>query len=386
MKDLLSRYRQKAQASMFEAEALPFAVYHDKGVSELEADKVFRCDWNFVCAEQALAEAGSYYAFELAGEAIVIIRGQDDNLRAMSNNCRHRGTLLLDEGFGVAGKSISCPYHAWTYDDKGSFKGAPMPGKVTIDKQAHCLVQFRLETWHGLLFVNLDEQADALSERFKGIEKYISIYQLERFNSYSPGEQEHWQANWKVVMENALESYHIFKVHKETLETLSPTKLAYYVAGSASWTITGGKLVDDAGKISKWLRGKYPPAYDHYQVIVLPPSLVMILDYGSLSWLHVLPEGDETCVIRSGSIFPKSVFKEDQQSQAFTQAFFQEDKWICERVQKGMHSKIGKGGKLVEMERSVVDFHQYLAARLFAADTDDFYEDENAGLFIGEGE
>ncbi|WDE10276.1 aromatic ring-hydroxylating oxygenase subunit alpha [Thalassomonas haliotis] len=385
MEDLLGRYRQEAQASLFEAKALPFEVYHNRDIAELEAERIFRSDWNFVCAGQALADVGSYYAFELAGEAIVIIRGQDNQLRAMSNNCRHRGTPLLDEGFGEVGKSISCPYHAWTYDDKGTFKGAPTSGKVTLDTAAHCLPQFRLETWYGLLFINLDSQAASLSERFQGIEKYISIYQPERFNGYKPGEQEHWRANWKVVMENALESYHIFKVHKETLETLSPTKLAYYVAGSASWTITGGKLVDDAGKLTKWLRGKYPAAYDHYQVIVLPPSLVMILDYGSLSWLHILPDGAECCLVRSGSIFPKSVFKEDLQSQAFTHAFFQEDKWICQRLQKGMHSKIGKGGKLVEMERSVVDFHQYLAAMLFAAGTDDFYEDENAGLFIGEG-
>ncbi|WDE07099.1 aromatic ring-hydroxylating dioxygenase subunit alpha [Thalassomonas viridans] len=384
MQDLLNAYRQEAQAGLFEAKALPFAVYHDREIAELETNKVFRCDWNFACAEQALADAGSYYAFDLAGEAVVIIRGQDKQLRAMSNNCRHRGTPLLDEGFGEVGNNISCPYHAWTYDDKGNFKGAPMPGQVTLDKQAHCLPQFRLESWQGLLFINLDSQAQPLSERFSGIEEYIAVYQPERFNSYGGGEVEHWRANWKVVMENALESYHIFKVHKETLEPVTPTKLAYYVAGSAAWTITGGKLVDDVGTLTKWLRGKYPRAYDHYQLIFLPPSLVMILDYDSLSWLHVLPDGPETCVIRSGTIFPESLFKEDQASQAFTRAFFREDKKICERVQKGMHSKIGKGGKLVEMERSVVDFHQYLAAMLFAAETDDFYEDENAALFLGE--
>ena len=384
MEELLRRYRQEAQAGLFEAKALPFEVYHDREIAKLEAEKVFRSDWNFVCAEQALADVGSYYAFELAGEAIVVIRGQDNELRAMSNNCRHRGTPLLDDGFGEVGSSISCPYHAWTYDDRGNFKGAPMPGKVTLDKQAHCLPQFRLESWCGLLFVNLDNQAPSLSERFKGVEKYTAVYQTERFNSYSGDEVEHWQANWKVVMENALESYHIFKVHKETLETLSPTKQACYVAGSAAWTITGGKLVDNAGTIAKWLRGKYPPAYDHYLLLALPPSLVMILDYNSLSWLHILPDGPEACIVRSGAVFPKSLFKEEQQSLAFTQAFFQEDKWICERVQKGMHSKIGKGGKLVEMERSVVDFHQYLAAMLFDADTDDFYEDEAAALFTGE--
>jgi phenylpropionate dioxygenase-like ring-hydroxylating dioxygenase large terminal subunit len=175
-------------------------------------------------------------------------------------------------------------------------------------------------------------------------------------------------------------------VHKQTLETVAPTKLAYYVAGSAQWTLTGGKNVDDSGKLAKWLRGKYPEAYDHYLVISLPPSFVAILNYQSLSWIHVLPADSGHSVIRSGAIFAKSMFKEDKQSKAFTAAFFAEDKWICERVQRGMHSTLGKGGKLVELEQSVVDFHQYLAAKLFDTKVDDFVEGDNAKIFKRQGE
>ena len=381
MNTLLSQYQKLAAASLGEATALPFAVYHDEEVAKLEREKIFSKDWVFACAEQAIANPGDYFAFDLAGEAITILRGQDGELRAMSNNCRHRGTLLLDDGFGHAGKRITCPYHSWTYDDKGDLKAVPFPGKVNVDKKEHCLPQFQLEIWSGLLFINLDKEAAPLSQRLMGIDKYTAVFDTQRFDSYSSGVLEHWDSNWKLAMENAAEGYHVFKVHKDTLETVGPTKTAYNIAGSAEWTITGGKSADNSSKLMKWFRGDYPEAYDHYFTIILPPSFVAILTYDSLSWIHMLPNGPDKCVVRSGAIHEKSAFKEDKQSKEFTAAFFAEDKWISERAQRGMHSKIGKGGKLVEMELSVVHFHQYLASRLFGAPIDDFYEGENAKIF-----
>ena len=158
MNTLLSQYQKLAAASLDEATALPFAVYHDEEVSKLEAGKIFSKDWIFACAEQAIANPGDYFAFDLGGEAITILRGPDGELRAMSNNCRHQGTLLLDDGFGHAGKRVTCPYHAWTYDDKGDLKAVPFPGKVNVDKKEHCLPQFQLEIWSGLIFINLDKE------------------------------------------------------------------------------------------------------------------------------------------------------------------------------------------------------------------------------------
>ena len=381
MSALQDQYRDAAGASLSDAHSLPFAVYHDRQIHELEMENIFRNEWVVICAERELPESGDYYAFDLAGEAIAIVRGKDHQLRALSNNCRHRGTQLLDDGFGKIEKMIVCPYHAWAYDDQGELKGAPFPGNVVIEKSAHCLPQFNLDICLGLVFINIADHPRPLSERMQGLEGYAGIFQPEQFDSAIPGATEHWEANWKLAMENAMESYHLFKVHKETLETVTPTKQAYYVAGSADWTLTGGKMVDHAGKISKWLRGNYPEAYDHYLLVSLPPSFVGIMTYDSFGWLTVLPTDNEHCTIRAGATVPSSSGSEDTQSQEFTAAFFAEDKWICERVQKSMHSKKGYGGKLVEMERVVVDFHQFLAARIFGAGTDGFYEPSEPTVF-----
>lgn len=379
--DLFTSYQTRAQVSLPEAESLPFAVYHDPQVYSLETQQVFRQEWIFVCAEQQLSEAGDYFAFSLAGEALALIRGKDGDLRALSNNCRHRGTPLLDEGFGSIEKLIVCPYHAWAYDDQGRLKGAPFTGDVKLNKDKHCLPQFQIDTWMGLVFINLSENPRPLIERLQGLKEYLDIFEPERFKQAYAGGEECWNANWKLAMENAMESYHLFKVHKQTLETVTPSKEAYYVAGSSEWSLSGGKMLDTRSAIGKFFSTSYPEAYDHYLLISLPPSFVGIITYESFDWIQVLPGGPETCVVRAGGMAETSSKKTDKMTQNFVDAFFAEDKWICERVQKGMHSHYGSGGQLVSMEKILVDFRQYLSSRLFQTSPDNFIETAEASRF-----
>lgn len=379
---LLSSYQASAQDCLPQAQCLPFVVYHDPSIYQLEAQKIFHQEWVFVCAQQQLANPGDYFAFTLAGEALAIIRGEDNTLRALSNNCRHRGTPLLDEGFGQLEKLIICPYHAWAYDDLGKLKAAPFTQDTPIDKAQHCLPQFHLECWMGLIFVNLADQPAPLSHRLEGLEKYLSIFEAQRFGECYESGAENWQANWKLAMENAMESYHLFKVHKDTLETLTPSKQAYYVAGSHNWSLNGGKMVDKRGKIMKFLSGDYPEAFDHYLLISLPPSFVGIINYDSFDWIQILPNGAQSCSVRAGGMAKSANRQVDKGTQDFVSAFFSEDKFICERLQKGMHSSHTKGGSLVGMEQILIDFRQFLGRCLFKSTPEEFSKTPEAQRFF----
>ena len=381
MSKLLEQYRTIASQPPGEAQSLPFPVYHHEEIFQYESESLFRREWLFVCCEREIPNSGDYFALEVCGESIVVLRGSDGKLRALSNICRHRGTQLLDDGFGSTGKLIVCPYHAWSYDQQGELKVAAMTKAGEVERDKHCLPHFGLEVHLGLVFINLDPNPGSLSERFEGINEFTGHYQPEQFDTVIPGEIETWQANWKLAMENAMESYHLFKVHRETLETVTPSKLAYYIAGSPEWSLTGGKMLDDSGSLAKWFRGDYPEVYDHYLLISLPPCFVGILTYDSLGWISVLPKDSRKCQIRSGALSRESLGGEDSQSRAFTKAFFAEDKWICERVQQSMYSRLGRGGQLVEMERIVVDFHQYLATRLFDETCGSFHDNSKNTVF-----
>ena len=382
MNTQLEAYRTLAAASLEDAHSLPFSAYSDAAIWQLEAQKIFHREWVFVCSKQQLPKAGDFFALRLAGEALVIIHGHDGQLRALSNICRHRGTPLLPEGFGNVEKYVVCPYHGWAYEQSGELKAVPMAGAVQVDKKKHCLPEFLLESWHGLLFVNLSSDASPLMARLEGIDEYIAGFEIDRFVKGQQGNKETWASNWKLAMENAMESYHLFKVHEQTLETTTPTRDAYYIAGNAKWTLTGGKMKSDQSKLLKWLSGDYPEMYNHYVLISLPPSFVGILTYESFDWIQVLPVNERESVIYSGGIAESLKNYDDRYVRELTQAFFAEDKEICERVQTGMESRFSSGGKLVEMERIVVDFHQFLASRLFSFQPDDFYQTEQADLFL----
>ncbi|MFT5705917.1 MAG: phenylpropionate dioxygenase-like ring-hydroxylating dioxygenase large terminal subunit [Oceanospirillaceae bacterium] len=345
------------------ARALPLSSYIDSDIHHLEREKLFAGGWLFTCPADKLTENSSFFACNLAGEPIAIIRAEDGVLRALSNSCRHRGTPLLDAGFGQLKGNISCPYHAWSYNAQGEFKGAPMCGKVTIDAQQHSLPQFAVEVFLGLVFVNFDSQAVPLSQQCEAVNSYAQAFEPERFNKSSLSPAENWQTNWKIIFENAAESYHLFKVHPQTLERSSPTKKTYYVAGNSSFSLTGGELT--LGVLDKlWLSGS-PKVWQHYLLIALPPSIVMVLNYESLSWININPLDSENSTVNAGYLSVKSMDSENRKEAAFTQAFFAEDKAICERLQQAALSCCNTGGTLVEMEQVLVDFHHYLAKNMF---------------------
>ena len=357
-----------AAAPLDTARSLPFEAYTDEEIFDAEARAIFAKEWVFVCMDGELPTAGSYFAITLANEPIVVLRGDDGELRSLSNICRHRGTVLLDDGFGEVDKYITCPYHAWAYDKGGALKAIPYNDAIAVDREEHQLTSFRVSVWNGLVFVNLDPNAPELHERLAGIDELLRLFQPETYDQVSSGEVEVWQTNWKLAIENAVESYHLFKVHEATLEVVSPTRDAYYIAGSSEWSLTGGATSFRQSQDGNEL-------YGHYVLVALAPSFVGVLSYGSFGWLSAHPIDAQTTQIRSGSTYVGDSLGRDE---AFTQQFFAEDQDICERVQKGMRARLSSGGKLVDMERVVVDFHQFLASRLGGGSASPRFEDESA--------
>ncbi|MBE5075099.1 aromatic ring-hydroxylating dioxygenase subunit alpha [Erythrobacteraceae bacterium E2-1 Yellow Sea] len=387
--NLIQQVKDITSEGLETAHSLPFGAYSDAEFYNLEMEKIFKDDWVFVCNEGEVSQHGDYYAFTLANEPVVVIRGKDNELRAMSNVCRHRGTPLNDEGFGNA-KRMVCPYHAWTYTDSGKLLGVPHPGTIDIKKEEHCLPHFKLESWHGLVFINLNNNAAPLAERYAGMDKYLKRYNLNKFVHGQGGEDEEWQTNWKLAIENGIESYHLFKVHQKTLEPTLPTKHAFYIEGGSEWTLTGGDVTNTGvGPMTSAVLNAITPEktkrlWNHYVVISLPPNFAGLLIGDTLGYIAVRPGTAGKSYIRAGSISSSRVIGDmfgyiragsisssrgsesalDLES-GFTQAFLAEDKWICERNQRSMNSKVGKPGKLVELERVVVDFYHYLNSRLF---------------------
>jgi len=367
-----------AQAPMSLAQSLPFEAYTSEAFYAQEEKHIFQDEWVFVCHEKQLASKGAFMTLTLLNESILIVRGSDEKLRALSNSCRHRGTKLTCESKGECKKFV-CPYHAWSYGDDGRVQGTPFAEKGEVDKQAHKLHEFNLEIWQGLVFINLSGTAKPLGDRYKKVEKYLEQFNYTACTKAFEAPREQWDCNWKLAVENGIESYHLFMVHQETLETVTPTKEAFYLEGGKDFSITAGKMKSSTGKLTQWLLGENKES-DHYVLLFLAPNLIAILSYESLTWISIFPTGTNSCEVHVAGVnaYGSQGSKEEQE---FSQAFLAEDKEICEMVQGNMYSHYAKGGKLLEVERIVVDFHHYLANRVFKSEVEGYYVSEEAISF-----
>jgi phenylpropionate dioxygenase-like ring-hydroxylating dioxygenase large terminal subunit len=198
------------------ARTLPPWCYIDPEFHRREIELCFRPNWHFVGHESEVPARGDYISLDLAIGPALVVRDADGSVRAFANTCRHRGARLIAAGQGTC-KTISCPYHAWTYSLSGDLRGAPsmneMPG---FDRQDWGLIAVRLDTFGGFLWVTANPDAPAL-------EAYLGDF-AERFRCYDFAamrvvrrETYDVACNWKVLAENALEAYHTGTVHAASL-------------------------------------------------------------------------------------------------------------------------------------------------------------------------
>lgn len=215
------------------ARSLPAEFYTSPEFHELELARL-RGHWMCVGHVGEVREAGDFVATELLGEQLLIVRGADEELRVLSNVCRHRGNQVA-EGAGNSMR-MRCAYHHWTYDTGGALVVAPhMDERPTFDKADCSLPQFRHEVWNGWLFVNLDGQAAALATQLQGLDAVVANYHpADRYLVFL--EEVEWQCNWKALFENFMEGYHLSALHPETLHPITPTRLCKKMVSGDAWT------------------------------------------------------------------------------------------------------------------------------------------------------
>ncbi len=343
--------------------ALPAEAYREPAF-EVDLERIFRSDWVFVGTADEVAEPGDYVTTELGGQPVIVQRRQDGQLAAMSNMCAHRGTLLA-EGHGNT-KRFQCPYHAWTYADDGRLLAVPYATRDDVDREAHCLPRYRAEEWHGLVFATLRSDLPPLGQRFAHLDSIAVDADLATLNHWTARRgDETWDANWKLVVSNAMESYHLFKVHEETLEPYTPTAGAYYVVGNADGTATGGTSSRGDG--------------DDYTLLSLPPNFVGVITNDSLLWQAVQPISWDRTRIVTGAAY-RSPPADERRGMArlatmvsaaatvMVPDFLPEDRDICERGQRAADGDY-RPGVLVPMEQVISDFHHYLNRQLHGAPT-----------------
>lgn len=349
-----------------ESRTMPGAFYTSDAVLALERDEVFKREWICVGRAEEVARAGDYMTFDILEEPLLILRGDDGRVRALSNVCRHRG-MPIAAGRGLA-KRLACPYHAWTYDTRGRLVGAPhMGGRADFDRAAVCLPEFRCETWQGFIFVTLDAETPPLAPRLAGLEAMVRSYHFEGMVLRYTAETV-WQTNWKCLMENFMEGYHLSPLHRTTLHPVNPTKLCrHFPPGEAYF----GYRVGFAPDLPRTTRG-HPDLSEEQAdsciMFAVPPGLAVggAADYSS--FISIQPEAVDRVRVKQGLFFHGDHWSQAQVDKAVLlfEETMAEDKQILVGLQRGLGAAGYAPGPLApaDYEGTIWDFIQYLARRL----------------------
>jgi phenylpropionate dioxygenase-like ring-hydroxylating dioxygenase large terminal subunit len=362
-----------------EAETLPPACYTSREFYEAEVRHIFMKCWNIVGREDFAKAPGDYFTFSLVGTPAFVIRGRDGRLRAFINSCRHRGARLL-ENDGKC-RAITCPYHAWGYDLEGNlFAPTGMDETSNFNPADFHLLEIKLETWCGFVFVNFDASAESLRSYLGNLDDYTESYGLEtmvttRRRSFPV------HANWKNYVENSQEVFHLPTIHRNTFGTLK-AEFTHVNGAPSNFTIQGTRLtvpkprsvLDGAAGFERisTLRG---PAAVGAQVILIYPCTILVCDLDYMWFRQMEPEGPDVIHYKAAFCFPKPT-AERPDFESIAQNYYKradaviaEDNLASEIQFAGLNQPFGKPGRFSAREPLVHAIDNWILDRVFGPAT-----------------
>lgn len=199
------------------AHGLSREAYTSERVLALEFERIFSRHWTFVGFAHDIPASGDAFPVHVAGQPVFVIRSASGDISAFHNVCRHRGhPLVRTPCQGL--KNLVCPYHAWTYGLDGTLLRTPHFGGYGehvdpyVTKNFH-LRAVRCETWHDWIFVDLGGEAPALEAHVAPIATRLGAVDFSQLQVLTKLDLGVVEANWKLLIENFIEPYHVPVVH-----------------------------------------------------------------------------------------------------------------------------------------------------------------------------
>jgi len=356
-----------------EARTLPAEVYTSEAVFRLEQEALFARSWLCAGREADIPAAGDYYLREIAGDSVIVVRGNDGAVRAFYNVCRHRGSRILETPNGSGLKRLLCPYHAWSYELDGGVQNAPQMGE-NFRKGEFGLVPVRLGIFYGFIFLNLDHAAPPL-------ERYLAdLPDFSRFRmaELACGKRIEYEvaANWKLICENYSECYHCAGVHPQ-LVRISDLIGRGERRQEAGACFNGGPMLMREGVQTMSMSGKSTvpglpglSANDHRYVYyyVVYPNLLLSPHPDYVLTHTAWPLGPDRTRIICEWLFTEEAINSKNFDPSDMVEFWdttnRQDWQLCERVQSAAGSRGHRQGPYHPTEDCVHTFDRWYADRI----------------------
>ena len=341
------------------ARTIPNTWYTSPDIAATERRMVFGSSWQMVGRADQVADVGSFLTADVAGEPVIVVRGEDKVHRAFFNVCRHRAAPILNEPCGTATK-LRCRYHGWTYDLAGKLRGTPeFDGVQEFRKEDNGLVPMAVAVWGPFVWVHLDPPKQPVEEYLDPLPKWsvgkIDGLKFARRVEYELG------CNWKVYVDNYLDGgYHVNTVHPALAGVLDYTGYKTTVHAHSSVQTSPMKPGDPNDPATRTRTGTEAAYWWVF------PNFMLNAYAGVMDTNLVLPLGPDRCKVIFDYYFAAGTPVDFiDQSVAVAHQVQIEDVGICEEVQRGLHSRSYTVGRFsVKREAGGYHFHRLLAHAL----------------------
>ncbi len=345
--------------------ALPGFAYTAPDVFDYECAALLNHQWHCLGRVDEVLEPGAFFTTELLGEPLLVVRGDDQEIRVLSNICRHRN-MPLAEGRGRARRFV-CSYHAWSYDRAGQLKAAPKMEGTPLDLSTCRLPVFRSEIWNGFIYANLNDDAAPLAPGLSGLDSILAPYQTADMRLVHTVEED-WATNWKCLVENFMEGYHLSVVHPRTLHGYTPTALSKKFPGGRGYTGYYANYPDKAAPRGHGADGLSDAERRRSTLFCIYPCHVASQAASLLASFSLQPVRADRVRVR----WTLSVWSDDLRDAEIDQRIElwsrvnAEDREKLERLHRILGSRHAVPGPLApdDFEGTIHDFHRYLAGAL----------------------
>jgi len=370
----LRRLQECSSQSFEESSPIPPAINHSIPFYNHEQDRIFNQEWICFGRCDEIPLTGDFLTHEIAGTHVLSVRQNSGDIISFVNACAHRFTCLSKEKSGHA-FAFTCPNHAWTYGIDGQLKHAPfMDMKSNFIISDHNLERLHTEIWEGFIYVTLSKKPQ------KGIAKSLNALKENIVGRYDMAsyktvirESMSWNANWKNLIENFTESYHVPIAHPKTFAG-HEKQIKDYECGEDSdhycYHFAPQKLEEGSGAahpLNTNLKGKWRRTMVDF--CVYPNHLVTLMpDY--LWWVSVMPNGVGMFNATWGVAVPQEILndiaEEDYERLVkekidYMNTANEEDRVLVERLFQGSQSIRVPQGTYHPIEKNLWQFMRYLS-------------------------
>ncbi|MSP83356.1 MAG: aromatic ring-hydroxylating dioxygenase subunit alpha [Alphaproteobacteria bacterium] len=370
-----------ADASAAPVETLPAWTYDNGEFFRLERERLFMRTWQLICHVSEVKNPGDYATLDILGERAMVVRGKDGVIRGFVNVCRHRAARVVAGERGNCSRAIVCPYHGWTYGLDGKLKAVPaetsFPG---LTKTKLGLEPLAVEVCHGFVFARFAGAGPSMAEVLAPYNDVLAAFRIEEMEPIGPVWWRELEVDWKNVMDNYLEGYHV-PVGHPGLHRMLGTNYQVEV-GTYGVARAFAELRDKES--NNWSERAYQrllPEVEHlpealrwsWQYISWFPNTALNIYPDQIDFFQVIPERPGKCWIRA---IPYGL-KDDRRGMKaarflnwrINNQVQVEDEQLVQDVQEGLKSRVYSVGYLSEKEVCLRQFHDMIRSHLPVAFT-----------------